>query len=130
MARRLCTGGECRHLEMIRLLIQSGAGRHIRQANGWAPIHSAAVGDRVEAIRELLRQGADIDARSRDGNAAIHIAAKFGSYTTVSFLVSFRRQYRLAERRWQHSSGSRGRVWTDAGRRDSNCCGRGPSDQE
>jgi len=72
--------------------------------------------NRVEAIRELLRQGADIDARSRDGNAAIHIAANSQLYDgqLPRFL---RRQYRLAERRWQHSSGSRGRVWTDAGRR-------------
>jgi len=33
------------NLEMIRLLIQSGAAVNIRQANGWAPIHSAAVGE-------------------------------------------------------------------------------------
>jgi ankyrin repeat protein len=51
------------HLEALEALLGGGACAHLRNAKGWAPVHSAAGGGHLEAVLRLVAAGAQTRAR-------------------------------------------------------------------
>lgn len=54
------------HVEILNLLLESGASSNIRDAQGFAVLNIAAVERRIECIRTLLRHGADVNIETPD----------------------------------------------------------------
>lgn len=68
------------HQGMVRVLIESGADINAKRVvgevgNAWAPLHLAAVNDRVECARLLLEAGADPDPKDEYGQTPLFLAA-------------------------------------------------------
>jgi ankyrin repeat protein len=75
------------HIEVVKLLIESGANVCSRTADGWQPIHSAAKWKHIHLLDFLLASGADINAVSNGGNTALHLAANHNSKEVIEFLL-------------------------------------------
>ena len=46
------------HLEAVEALLGAGADAHIRNAKGWAPVHSGAAAGHLEVVLRLVAAGA------------------------------------------------------------------------
>jgi ankyrin repeat protein len=69
---------ERRNLELVTLLVQSGADvGHVNKA-GFQAIHLAALNNQKAMIELLLKHGAQLESPSKDGASAIHLAARRG----------------------------------------------------
>jgi hypothetical protein len=58
---------EAGHIEVIRLLLESGASVHARSISKSTPIYAAARSGSIKAFNLLLDAGADINAQTQDG---------------------------------------------------------------
>jgi len=68
-----------RSLEVIALLLESGADPNILDSNGHTSLHVAAYHvDRPEIVDLLVRHGADVAAKTSEGATAVSIAAERG----------------------------------------------------
>jgi ankyrin repeat protein len=65
-------------LELIGLLLESGADPNVAQAGGWTPLHQAAAHGREEIARLLLDHGASLAAKSDDGRTPLEMARAKG----------------------------------------------------
>ena len=66
-----------RPLEMIQLLLDTGAQVDARDEDGNTPLIVAAKGtDRPEIIQLLIEKGAEVNARNNDGSTALMVAAR------------------------------------------------------
>ncbi|XP_054162692.1 ankyrin repeat domain-containing protein 49-like [Oppia nitens] len=75
------------HIQVMKLLIDSGANPTARTATGWTPLHSAAQWAHIDAVDLLLNCGADINAVSDGGNTALHLAAKHKKRNLLELLL-------------------------------------------
>lgn len=75
------------HLDIVHLLLQSGADKDAKTHQNMTPLHCACSAGHFDVIRALLQYGADKDAKNRDGWAPIHYAADEGHLNIVQLLV-------------------------------------------
>ena len=68
----------CRHVAVVRLLIQAGADVDSRDGRHRTPLHVAAEIGAAEVVSLLLAKGARREARDADGLAPAHLAAIAG----------------------------------------------------
>lgn len=65
---------ESAHVECAKLLIEQGAGVHVKNAKSQVPLHMAAKAQSVDCIDMLIKAGADINARDVDDRTPLHSA--------------------------------------------------------
>jgi len=75
------------NLELVKLLIQSGADIKGRSNDGLTLMHSAAKGNFPEGIKFLFRQGLSIKDTDKNGNMPIHHAAFFNQAKSAKALL-------------------------------------------
>ncbi|WP_025769380.1 ankyrin repeat domain-containing protein [Thioalkalivibrio sp. HK1] len=65
----------------VRTLIQQGVNPNVKDADGYTPLHQAAVDGFPEAVDALLATtvSPDVDAKTNDGYTALHLAAVGGT---------------------------------------------------
>lgn len=63
------------HIEVARLLIDSGADINAPGWMGGHPLHTAASAGHSETVKLLLEAGAEVDARQENGYTPLHFAA-------------------------------------------------------
>jgi len=65
-------------LDLVRILLASGADPNVAQAGGWTPLHQAAAHGREEIAKLLLNRGASLTAKSDDGRTPLEMARAKG----------------------------------------------------
>jgi ankyrin repeat protein len=75
------------HIEVVKLLIESGANVSSRTSDGWQPIHSAAKWGHIQILDLLVSCGAHVNAVSSGGNTPLHLAANHNSKEVLEFLL-------------------------------------------
>jgi len=76
------------HIEIARLLLESGAGVNARDNNGNTPLHLAAFYCHVDILHLLVENGADLEAQNNNGYRALHWAADLGHLPIIQELIS------------------------------------------
>ena len=86
-----------RHFEIVRLLLDRGAGKEIADSKGRTPLFMAALDNsssvtkrisKLEIVQLLLQYGALLNAKSqRTGETALHAAASTRDGNLVEFLI-------------------------------------------
>ena len=75
-------------LDVIKLLLQSGAQVNTEVSYGDFPIHRAAMVNSTEIIKELVGAGADLFARTKDRmQTPLHLAARKGHLEVVQTIL-------------------------------------------
>ncbi len=68
-------------MEVVETLLAAGASAHIRNAKGWAPVHSAAAAGQLEAVLRLVAAGAA--PRSRPDLDVLRLLTRKTTYRCV-----------------------------------------------
>ena len=79
------------HLNVVNLLLASGATVDSRDAFGETPLHSAVTAGATASVEVLLRAGADVNARAANNATPLHFAAALHpdvSQTLVQMLIN------------------------------------------
>jgi ankyrin repeat protein len=75
-------------VDIVRVLLDSGADVEITNHKGWTPLHIAAFHGQLEVCRSLLENGAEVNAVTlRKKNSPLHSAARNGHLSVVQLLV-------------------------------------------
>lgn len=77
-----------RHLEITRLLIETGASPNVRGQGGYTPLHTAAHNGDVEIVRSLIFGGADLEASSDKKEIPLDMALDAGHNEVAELLNS------------------------------------------
>ena len=83
---RAATNG---HLEVVRLLLESGSDKETTSHLGKTALHSAAENDNLEVVRLLLDSGADKERLTLNGETALQLAAENEHDDVVHLLQTF-----------------------------------------
>jgi ankyrin repeat protein len=75
------------NVEMIKLLIESGADINARTSKGKTALMEAAYGDKADAVDTLIVMGADINIRDDENRTALIYAARRGTLETIQVLL-------------------------------------------
>ena len=76
------------HLNISRMLMESGAMVNVAQMSGVTPLHSAAQNGNVEIIILLLEKGAKVDVRMEGGKLPSDLATEKG-FEDIAEILSF-----------------------------------------
>jgi len=74
-------------IEMVKYLIQNGAGINIKSLDGQTPMCYACKEGHLAIVEYLANQGADLNVKDTIGNRPICIAGKLGYIDIVEFLI-------------------------------------------
>jgi ankyrin repeat protein len=76
------------YLEVVELLVNSGADTNAKTNFGWTPLHDAAQCGHLGVVEFLVKHGAVVNATVNLGYTPLHEAARRGHLGVVKFLVS------------------------------------------
>jgi ankyrin repeat protein len=76
------------HLEVTRLLLETGASPNVRERGGYTPLHTAAHNGDVEIVRSLIFGGADLEANSDKDETPLDMALDAGHNEVAELLNS------------------------------------------
>jgi ankyrin repeat protein len=81
------------YMEILNILIESGADIHIPDLDGWTPLHYAAGSNESDMVQKLLDAGADINLKTNDCKTPLHTAAQRGNEASISVLIEYFRTH-------------------------------------
>ena len=76
------------HIELSRLLLESGANVHARN-KGETPLHLASRHGHCDIMRLLLDRGADVDAQDSSCEAPLHVASRYWYPKAAQLLLEY-----------------------------------------
>ena len=74
-------------IDVVALLIESGADIHARGAGGGSPLHEAASRNHPEIVQLLIDAGIDIDVKDDDGRTPLYDAANYSQIDAARKLL-------------------------------------------
>ena len=75
-------------LEVVELLISSGAEVNAKGYNDWTPLHLVAVRHSLAVAELLISSGAEVNAKTNGGSTPLHAAARMNSLEVAELLIS------------------------------------------
>ena len=76
------------HLEIVKLLISSGADIENKTKGGFTPLHIASLNGHLEIVKYLILSGANIQNKTNHRITPLHIACKKNHIEIVKYLIS------------------------------------------
>ncbi|XP_041481439.1 histone-lysine N-methyltransferase EHMT2-like isoform X2 [Lytechinus variegatus] len=76
------------HLDIICLLLQSGANIDAVDANLATPLHSAADNSHLTCVQYLVTCGANVNHKDDEGSTVLHISTKNGNMEMLGYLLT------------------------------------------
>lgn len=90
---------ESNHIDMVKLLIRSGADINAVDSRGKTPLACAAMGERIEIMKELLQSGADVEKEDVNGMTSIFHALQFASdITSIELLINYKANVNVVDK--------------------------------
>jgi ankyrin repeat protein len=77
----------CRHQDVMKYLIESGASVSFRGAEGHTALHAAARSSCPSSVTLLLEAGANVSAEAFCGRTPLHYAAQYGRLEAIELLL-------------------------------------------
>lgn len=74
------------HTEVIRLLLNRGAGINLTTAEGNAPLHLASEQGHLPVVQLLMNSGPDINLPNKRGDTALHMACAQNHHEVATLL--------------------------------------------
>ena len=85
------------HDTVVRALLQHSATANAQNADGFTPLHWAALQGHIHVARLLLGSAADAGARTHKRTTALHLAANFGRGGVARLLLGMPEEEEKAE---------------------------------
>ena len=102
------------HVEVVRLLLESGANPEKANADQRTALHFAAWNEMLEVCRLLLDWGAKVDPLDKWKDTPLHDAARLGHLSAVKLLVERGADVRLKNNKnLTAMDGARSELWKD-----------------
>lgn len=76
------------HLDLLCLLLQSGANIDAVDANLATPLHAAADNSHIGVVQYLLKCGANINHKDDEGSTVLHLSTKSGNMDMLGYLLT------------------------------------------
>ena len=73
--------------DFVESLLNAGASLDMRGAEGWTPLHAAAVANHLSCVEILVAYGADVNEKDQHGNTLLHDAADGGNVALLQLLL-------------------------------------------
>ena len=83
----LCRAAEKGHVQVVQLLLKSGASPDTRSERNVTPLIMASMNGHEETVSVLLASGAKVEAKDRDGRTALHMACASGHLGIIRKLL-------------------------------------------
>jgi ankyrin repeat protein len=77
------------HFEVIKYLVENGAGVNVKDNNNITPLASVVSRNHIQAAEYLITKGADINAAANSNDTPLHYAASGGMVDMVRLLLKF-----------------------------------------
>lgn len=77
----------CNNEVCVREMLDRGASVHVRDDQGWTPLHGAARAGALRVVRMLVAAGARTDAADGVGRTPLHVANEHGQEAVIEFLL-------------------------------------------
>ena len=75
------------HVDLVRMLLEHGAGVSAQDKDGWTPLHWALCEGHVNVAWMLVERGADVSVQSKDGWSPLHWASSEGHVEEARMLI-------------------------------------------
>lgn len=74
-------------LDIVKLLIESGAKVKARDQDGYIPLHLAARSGNADVVKVLIEGGSDANSKGKWGSTPLHLAAEYKHLNVVKLLI-------------------------------------------
>ena len=78
------------HLEIVKLLLESGANVHIKDKGDQTALHLASRNGHLEIVKLLLESGANVNIKDKNGQTALHYASRYHKSEVVNLLENWK----------------------------------------
>ena len=75
------------YLKRVKKFLNKGLSPDVQKANGWTPLHGAAMYDEKECMKVLLLHGSIVNKRDKYGDTPLHIAVFYDSLSAIGLLL-------------------------------------------
>uniref|UniRef100_A0A1B6MCV6 Uncharacterized protein n=2 Tax=Graphocephala atropunctata TaxID=36148 RepID=A0A1B6MCV6_9HEMI len=74
---------------ILKLINENPSIVHVRDKDGYTPLHRASYNDHVDAVEMLIQNGANIAAKTEDGWQPLHSACKWNNVKCAAKLLAY-----------------------------------------
>ena len=86
--------------KLVKKFLNKGLSPDVQKANGWTPLHGAAMYDQKECIK-ILFHGAMVNKSDKYGDTPLHIAVFYDSVSAIQLLIQSGTELNIKNKSYQ-----------------------------